>query len=74
VLFLPKTLIIIVSALILFRIFDIFKPEPVNLLQKLPRGWGVLADDIMAGIYANIVLQISLRIFPFFFVLLNGKN
>ncbi|OPX29975.1 MAG: hypothetical protein B1H06_00620 [Candidatus Cloacimonas sp. 4484_143] len=64
VLFLPKTLIIIVAAFVLFRIFDIFKPEPVNVLQKLPKGWGVMADDVMAGVYANIVLQISIRIIP----------
>ena len=64
VLFLPKTLVIIGSAFILFRIFDILKPEPVNVLQKLPKGWGVLADDVMAGIYANISLQILCLIFP----------
>ncbi len=64
VLFLPKTLIIIVAAFVLFRIFDILKPEPVNVLQKLPKGWGVMADDIMAGVYANIVLQIIIRIIP----------
>ncbi len=58
VLFLPKELPIIIIAFVLFRIFDILKPEPVNILQKLPKGWGVVADDIMAGIYANIILQI----------------
>ena len=66
VLFLPKTLLVIIVAFILFRIFDILKPEPVNVLQKLPKGWGVMADDIMAGIYANIVLQIVIRIIPKF--------
>jgi len=64
ILFLPKTLIVIVAAFVLFRIFDIFKPEPVNALQKMPKGWGVMADDIMAGIYANIVLQIVFRLIP----------
>ena len=64
ILFLPKTLIIIIAAFILFRIFDILKPEPVDVLQKLPKGWGVMADDIMAGIYANIVLQITIRLIP----------
>ena len=64
VLFLPKTLIVIIAAFVLFRIFDILKPEPVNVLQKLPKGWGVMADDIMAGVYANIVLQIVIRLIP----------
>ena len=73
-LFLPKTLMVIIIAFILFRIFDIFKPEPVNVLQKLSGGWGVLADDVMAGIYANFSLQILIRIFPKFFTLLNGNS
>jgi phosphatidylglycerophosphatase A len=32
------------------------------MLQKLPRGWGVMVDDLMAGFYANIILQIVFRI------------
>ena len=62
VIFLPKTIFIIIGAFILFRFFDILKPEPVNISQKLPAGWGVMADDIMAGIYANICLQLLVRI------------
>ncbi|MDO9577530.1 MAG: phosphatidylglycerophosphatase A [Candidatus Cloacimonadales bacterium] len=56
--FLPKTLTVLIISFILFRIFDIFKPEPVNLLQRLPKGWGVLADDLMAGIYANLGIRL----------------
>jgi len=63
VLFLPKTLFVVIAAFVLFRIFDIFKPEPVDMLQKLPAGWGVMVDDLMAGVYANIVLQILVRLF-----------
>ncbi|MCK5052060.1 MAG: phosphatidylglycerophosphatase A [Candidatus Cloacimonetes bacterium] len=66
VLYLPKTLVVIAAAFVLFRIFDILKPEPVNVLQKLHKGWGVMADDIMAGIYANVVLQIVIRLIPKF--------
>ncbi len=62
VLFLPKTFMVGIVAFILFRIFDIFKPEPVDVLQKLPKGLGVLADDVMAGIYSNIILQILIRV------------
>ncbi len=64
VVFLPKTVLIAIFAFILFRFFDIFKPEPVNILQKLSAGWGVMADDLMAGVYTNISLQILIRIFP----------
>lgn len=67
VMFLPHTLMIFIYALVLFRIFDIIKPTPINQLQKLPHGWGVLADDIAAGIVSNIIIQILLIIFPEFF-------
>jgi phosphatidylglycerophosphatase A len=64
IVFLPKTVLIAVFAFILFRFFDILKPEPVNVLQKLPSGWGVMADDLMAGVYTNISLQLLIRVFP----------
>jgi phosphatidylglycerophosphatase A len=43
-------------AFVLFRIFDIWKPFPVNHLQGLPGGWGIVADDVAAGLYAGMVL------------------
>jgi phosphatidylglycerophosphatase A len=45
-----------IGALILFRLFDIWKPVPVRQLEKLPGGTGIVADDLMAGIYAALVL------------------
>jgi phosphatidylglycerophosphatase A len=45
-----------IAAFLLFRIFDIAKPFPVRNLEKLPRGWGIIADDLMAGVYAALVL------------------
>jgi len=44
------------AGFVLFRIFDILKPFPVRNLQKLPGGWGVVADDVGAGIYAGVIL------------------
>ncbi len=64
VLFLPKTLLIALLAFILFRVFDIAKPFPVNRSQKLPGGWGIVADDVLAGIYSNLCLRILILIFP----------
>jgi len=49
---------ILISGFLLFRIFDIFKPFGINDLQNLKSGWGVMLDDILAGIYANIILQL----------------
>lgn len=45
-----------------FRFFDILKPPPVRQLERLKAGWGVVADDLMAGIYANIIAQLILRL------------
>ena len=53
--------IITAGGFLLFRLFDIAKPCPIRRLEKLPEGWGVLADDLMAGVYAAIVLQIIIR-------------
>jgi phosphatidylglycerophosphatase A len=46
---------------ILFRVFDIWKPFPIRRLEKLPRGWGIMADDWMAGIYAAILLRVAVH-------------
>ena len=47
---------------LLFRIFDIVKPYPANRLEKLHGGVGVMADDFMAAVYANLVLRAMLAI------------
>jgi phosphatidylglycerophosphatase A len=60
-LWVPVTPINILVGLILFRTFDIGKPFYIRRLEKLPGGWGVMFDDILAGIYANLILQIFLR-------------
>jgi phosphatidylglycerophosphatase A len=46
----------------MFRLFDITKPPPVRQLEKLPQGWGVLVDDLAAGLYANAAAQLILRL------------
>jgi phosphatidylglycerophosphatase A len=47
------------AAFLLFRAFDIWKPYPVRQLEKLPDGLGINADDVMAGIYAAVVLSVA---------------
>lgn len=59
---LPVTMGYIVSAFLLFRFFDIVKPMPINRLEKLSGGWGVMLDDLMAGVYANLILQFINRV------------
>ncbi len=54
----------IVSAILafsLFRLFDIVKPWPIAALEQLPRGWGVMADDLAAGLLAGILAGAALR-------------
>jgi phosphatidylglycerophosphatase A len=41
---------------ILFRAFDILKPYPIRKLERLPGGYGIMADDVLAGVFANMVL------------------
>ena len=47
------------AAFLLFRLFDIWKPPPVRQLEALPGGWGINADDAMAGVYAALVLFLA---------------
>ncbi len=54
---------VLIAGFLLFRIFDIWKPWPANRLEKMPGGWGITLDDVAAGVYANIVLQLWLRFF-----------
>ncbi|MBU4342957.1 MAG: phosphatidylglycerophosphatase A [Candidatus Omnitrophica bacterium] len=60
---LPVTMGYIVSAFLLFRFFDILKPKPINMLEKLEGSLGVMSDDLLAGVYANLILQASRLIF-----------
>jgi phosphatidylglycerophosphatase A len=47
---------------LLFRLFDIWKPPPVRQLERLHGGWGIMADDVMAGIYAALVIFVVGRL------------
>ena len=49
---------LVLAAFVLFRFFDIVKPLFIRRAEALPSGWGVMADDLLAGIYANIILQL----------------
>ena len=44
-------------AIALFRLFDIWKPGPIDSVQSLPNGWGVMADDVLAGIAAGLLAE-----------------
>lgn len=52
-----KNLAIWIAGFLLFRLFDIAKPFPVREAEKLPSGWGIMADDVVAAIYAMLSLR-----------------
>lgn len=62
-LFLPVSALNLVFGFVAFRIMDIWKPFPIRRLEALQGGVGIMADDLLAGIYGNLVLQLLNRIF-----------
>ena len=56
----PRTLLWMAGGFLLFRFFDIAKPLGVNALQRLPGGYGIVADDALAGVYSRVVLQTAI--------------
>ncbi len=61
-LFVPVTVKYLVIGFVLFRFFDIVKPLFIKKAEALPGGWGVMADDVLAGVFANILLQMIVYI------------
>lgn len=47
----------LLGAFVLFRLFDIWKPLFIKRMEKFPGGWGVMLDDLLAGLYANFIMQ-----------------
>jgi len=65
-LFIPKSLAMIALGFIFFRLYDIFKPPPARQVEKLKNGWGIMLDDIVAGVYANVSVWVVLFAYEFF--------
>ncbi len=57
-LFIPMRALFVVLAFVFFRIFDIAKPFPIKRIEGMASPWGVLLDDVLAGIYANFAVQL----------------
>jgi phosphatidylglycerophosphatase A len=47
-------------AFIAFRLLDVTKPEPARVFERLPGGWGIMLDDVVAGCYANLATRLAL--------------
>ena len=59
-LFVPFSLLNLTIAFVLFRIFDIWKPLGIRRMEKFNGGWGVMMDDVLAGVYSLIVMHLWL--------------
>jgi len=46
----------------LFRLFDVLKPFPIRKSEQLPHGWGIMTDDVLAGVFSAVILQVYLRL------------
>jgi phosphatidylglycerophosphatase A len=57
-LWLPRTTLFIILGFFLFRFFDIVKPPPIRLVERVRGGYGVVLDDVLAGVYANVILYL----------------
>lgn len=57
-LFIPKYIWFILIAFIIWRILDIIKPFPANIVEKIKGGWGIMLDDIIAALYSLILIHI----------------
>lgn len=60
-LFIPFTPLYLTMGFVLFRFFDIAKPLFIRQTEKIPYGWGVMLDDVVAGIYTNLLLQLYIH-------------
>ncbi|MYC35340.1 MAG: phosphatidylglycerophosphatase A [Chloroflexi bacterium] len=61
-LFLPKTLPWLAAAFVVFRVLDVLKPWPIRRFERLPGGWGIMADDAAAGIAGAALLNLVYRL------------
>jgi phosphatidylglycerophosphatase A len=59
---LPKKIFVVILAFFIFRLFDIIKPFPARKFDVLNGGFGIMMDDVVAGMYTNITIQIALQI------------
>ena len=63
-LFVPVRWQYVLIGLLLFRFFDIAKPLYIRKMEALDGGWGVMMDDVLAGAYSNLILQLIVHAKP----------
>lgn len=58
--FLPFSWSMVLAGFFVFRVLDVIKPQPARWLERLPGGWGIVLDDVAAGIWGNLLLRLGL--------------
>lgn len=58
----PATWVWVAAGFVLFRLFDVWKPFPIRRLERLPGGWGIMADDMAAAVAAALVLHLAFAV------------
>lgn len=56
----PEAWFPVLASFVLFRVFDIVKPYPIKKVEFLPAGWGIMMDDVVAAIYAGVIVNLYL--------------
>jgi phosphatidylglycerophosphatase A len=64
----PVNVLGAVLGFLIFRVLDVIKPWPARRLELLPGGFGVVFDDVMAGVYGNLLMWAAIRVLPDWFV------
>lgn len=59
---LPRSIPLAIAGFLVFRVLDVLKPSPARQFERLPAGWGVMLDDIAAGLYSNLLLRVGLAL------------
>jgi len=67
-LWIPASVPAFVLGFLVFRVLDIVKPSPARQCERLPGGWGMMLDDVMAGIYGQFVMRLAVGLLPAWFV------
>ena len=63
---LPQSILLGIVGFFIFRVLDVIKPPPARQSEALPGGWGIVVDDVIAGIYGHLILRGLLMIWPTF--------
>ncbi len=61
-LFIPPTLITCLAGFLIFRALDVLKPWPASRLEKLPSGWGIMADDVACGVMGALIMNLGMAL------------